>query len=297
MRTSCPQTTGRMCSVAILLCCVLTLPLVCRSQSAWTPEMEMKVKAVGAVRVSPDGKKVAYTVSAPVMTPEKSEYVSQIWLANTDGSDAVQLTYAEKTSDNPRWSPDGKMLAFTSGRSGKTNLYVLRLVGGESEQLTDVKSAVGNFAWSPDGTRIAFVMREAPTDEEEKGNKGKDDWRWIDENVKVNRLNVISLAKDANGKREPRILTKEGNVEGDFDWSPDSKTIVFTRTRMPKADYWTTSDLLSVDVGSGAVKTLAATNASESNPLFSPDGKWISLIASDDPPRWAGYRRIADHAC
>jgi len=290
MRTICPPMSGKIFSVAFVL---LSWSVACAAQSAWTPEMEMKVKTVAAVRVSPDGKKVAYTVSGPVMTPDKSEFVTQIWLANTDGSEAVQLTYAEKSSDNPRWSPDGKMLAFASGRSGKTNLYVLRLIGGESEQLTDVKSGVGNFAWAPDGSRIAFVMRESPTDEEEKVNKGKDDWRWIDENVKVNRLNVIDLEKDANGKREPRILTKEGNIEGDFDWSPDNKTIVFTRTRMPKADYWTTSDLFAVDVASGTVKSLAATNASESAPSFSPDGKWISFIVSDDPPRWAGYRRIA----
>ena len=204
MRISCPP-ARRLCVLAVLL---LFSAVTSPAQSGWTPELEMKLKTVGAVRISPDGKKVVYTVSSPVMTPDKSEFVTQIWLANTDGTDAVQLTYAEKSSDNPRWSPDGKMLAFTSGRSGKTNLYVLRLVGGESEQLTDVKSAVGNFAWSPDGTHIAFVMREAPSDEEEKVNKGKDDWRWIDENVKVNRLNVISLVKDANGKREPRILTK-----------------------------------------------------------------------------------------
>jgi dipeptidyl aminopeptidase/acylaminoacyl peptidase len=253
----------------------------------------MKVKAIGAVRVSPDGKKVAYTVSDAVMNPEKSEFVTQIWVANSDGSAGVQLTYAEKSSSNPRWSPDGSRLAFTSGRSGKSNLYVLRLIGGEAEQLTDVKGGVGNFAWSPDGGRIALLLRDAPSDDEEKNNKGKDDWRWVDESVKISRLNVISLDKDANGKREPRRLSGDANVDGDFDWSPDGKTIAFTRTTMPKADYWPSADLFVVDVATGNVKTLAATTAAESEPAYSPDGKWIAFTVSDDPPRWAGYERLA----
>ncbi|HEV2883935.1 MAG TPA: S9 family peptidase [Pyrinomonadaceae bacterium] len=287
--------TSRLPKTKVFLLPILLFSffVVAQAQSGWTPELEMKVKNVAAVRVSPDGRKVVYTVNGPVMTSDKSEYVSQIWLANTDGSDAVQLTYAEKSSDNPRWSPDGKMIAFTSNRTGKTNLYLLRIVGGEAEQVTDLKSNVGTFAWSPDGTRIAYVMREPATDAEEKDNKGKDDWRWIDENVKLNRLHVVNLQKDADGKREPRRLGEAANVDGTVSWSPDGKTIVFTRTKMPKADYWTTSDLIAVDVATGNMKPLAATGASETAPRFSPDGKWISFNISDDPPRWAGYQRVA----
>ena len=107
----------RSVAPALLPALLLSLPVVSKAQAGWTPEQELKVKAVGAVRVSPDGKKVAYTVSDAVMTPDKSEFVSQIWVANNDGSGGVQLTYAEKSSANPRWSPDGSKLAFLRLRS------------------------------------------------------------------------------------------------------------------------------------------------------------------------------------
>lgn len=264
--------------------------------NVWTPELMMKVKGVGAasstppgaVRVSPDGKRVAYTVTTSVMTPEKSEYVTQIHVARIDGGDSFQVTYAEKSSSNPRWSPDSKWLAFTSSRSGKNNLYLLRLDGGEAEQLTDVKTSVSNFAWSPDNRSIAFTMSDQPSEDEEKGTKGKDDWRWVEESVKLNRLYVVAVQKDAAGKREPRKLTKNDyHVGGDFDWSPDGKSIIFSHTKGPKADYWVTSDVSLVTVDSGEAKAIAATPAAEAQPSFSPDGKTIAMTVSDNPPRWS----------
>lgn len=266
--------------------------------TAWTPELSMKVRGVGGVRVSPDGKRVLYTVNESVMTAEKSEYLTQIWMANADGGDAYQMTFGEKPSGSPDWSPDGRWIAFTSSRSGKNNLYLMRSNGGEAEMITDVKSGVGGFAWSPDGKWIAFTMADPLSADEEKSNKGKDDSRWIDENVKMNHLYVAPVMKDGAGKREPRQLTKgaftvgSGLGGGGFDWSPDGKSIVFTHTKTPKADDWVSANVSVVDVASGEIKALAATAAAESQPAYSPDGKWIALTISDAPPTWAFQNRI-----
>jgi dipeptidyl aminopeptidase/acylaminoacyl peptidase len=266
--------------------------------AGWAPDVSMKVKGVGGVRVSPDGKRVVYTVNEAVMTAEKSEYLTSIWMSNADGTDAYQMTFGDKSSGNPDWSPDGRWIAFTSSRSGKNNLYLMRASGGEAEMITDVKSGVGGFAWSPDGKSIAFTMADPLTADEEKNNKGKDDWRWIDENVKMNHLHVVPVIKDAAGKRETRQLTKgdynvgSGLGGGGFDWSPDGKLIAFGHTKAPKADYWTTSDISVVDLASGQIKPLASTSAAESQPAYSPDGKWIAMAISDNPPSWAFQNRI-----
>jgi dipeptidyl aminopeptidase/acylaminoacyl peptidase len=280
----------------LLLCLVFSLPLQALSfgdePKAWTPELSMKLKGVGAVRVSPDGKRVAYALTQPVMTADKSEYLSQIYLANADGGDAVQLTYAEKSSTNPQWSPDGKWIAFTSSRGGKNNIYMLHANGGESEPLTDLKSGVSGFQWSPDGQWIAFLQTDASGEAEEKNSKGKDDWRWVDESIKQSRLYVIPVAKNAQGKREPRKLTEADYNVTDFDWSPDGKTIVFSHMKSPVANDWTTADLSVVDVASGKEKLWLSSPAAESDPLYSPDGKWIALVISDNPPRWGGSGTI-----
>ena len=263
------------------------------SAQTWDPELQMKVKAVGAPNVSPDGSRVVYTVSEAVTTPDKSEFVSQIWMANISTKQNIQLTYGEKTSSNPKWSPDGKWIAFVSNRKdNRNNLYRLSVDGGEAEPLTELKSGVANFNWSPDGRFIAYTMTDPKSEDEEKNDKGRNDFRWVDENLKMSRLYVIPVEKDANGKREPRKLTTGNYNVGEFDWSADGSRIAFSHTKTSNANDWPTADVSIVDVATTNVTALANTPAAEDGPVYSPDGKSIAMVVTDNPPTWATYATI-----
>ena len=266
------------------LACFVFLFSPIRAQ--WTPEEMMKVKSVGSVQVSPDGKRVVFTVTEPVMTEDKSEFLTQVWMANADGSGAYPFTFGNKSSTNPQWSPDGRFIAFTSSRSGKNNIWLIRADGGEAEQISDVKSGVDSLAWSPDGKQIAFTMSDPPSEQEEKDQKARNDARVVGENLKMSHLWVIPVEKDAEGKRAAQRLTKAEFNVAYWDWSPDGNTIIFSHVPTPGADDWTRSDISTVDLASAAVTPFAATKAAEASPVYSPDGRSVAFRASDSPPTW-----------
>ena len=254
----------------------------------WTPELMMQLREVEQVRISQDGSRVVYTVRETVMSAEKSEFVTQLHLVNADSSNSIQLTFGEKSSSNAQWSPDGNSLVFASNRKEHQNLYLLRLGGGEAEPLTEAKSDIGAFSWSPDGAWVAYLQPD-PVTEEEKANKGRDDSRWVDENHKLNRLYLLPIAADSQGKREPRALKTLDRHITAFDWTADSKAIVFTHMPTPIANDWPHSALSRVEVASGEECELVPTGQAPAQPFCSPDGQWIALTMSDDtPPHWAG---------
>ncbi|MGO9896844.1 MAG: S9 family peptidase [Bryobacteraceae bacterium] len=259
--------------------------------SAWTPEFSMQFKTVGAVIPSPDGRLVAWTETQSIMEPERSETLTQVLLANADGSHRVPLTRGEKSSIAPSFSPDGRYVYFQSARSGKMNVYRIAIAGGEAEMLSDFKGSLAAYKLSPDGKTVAFTGYEPPADEE-KNKKEKRDWRVVDSNPANLSLYLIPSEAGEDGKRPQRKLTDGKRHVESFAWSPDARAIAFSHQPTPSADDWTRSDLAEVDVASGAVRAVSATNAAETAPVYSPDGKYLAYLRSDDPPRWATENHI-----
>ncbi len=273
----------------------IAMPVVAQPAKEWSPLQMMQVKRISGVQVSPDGKRVVYAVKQAVLDGGKSEYLTHIYLANADGTDTFQLTKGDKSCEEPQWSPDGNWIAFLSRKTGKRNVWVMSPDGMNSVQLTTMASDVTSFKWSPDSIQIAFTAKDAPTEAEEKAKKDKNDARVLDENIKMSRLHVVVFV--AQGKQKARALTTGNysvNATGraGYDWAPDSKSIVFSHTTTPHADDWPSADLSFVNVEDGKVRPLVSSKAAEYSPHFSPDGKWIAYVATDDPPTWAGAGRI-----
>ena len=269
------------------------------------PEDVYALTSVGDPRLSPDGRRVAYVVSRT--DEEGNAYRTAIWVAALDGSEEPrQFTSGERNDGSPRWSPDGRWLAFVSNREGddekkaKGQLYVLPADGGEPRKLTDGKESVESLTWSPDSSRIAFARRVPDEAYEEEDDRKRAPRRFTRVFFKLDSVGWIGdrrkhvFVVDLDGGDE-RQLT-DGDCENDNPaWSPDGKRIVFWSMRGERWDVEFVEALyeLELDSEGGEPKRLSQPDESASNASFSPDGSRIAYIYAPEDGTYPHHSQIA----
>ncbi len=245
-------------------------------------------KTIPDLDLSPDGARVAYTVSW--IDTKKDEYRSTIHVAPTEGGNAVEFTRGPTRDSAPRWSPDGTQLAFLSDRAGdERQLYVMSVRGGEPRQLTRVSGHAGPASWSPDGTKIAFSAR-VWTEPRPEDAGARERWKQRPRHVTKAQYKTDGDGYTFDARSHVFIVdvatgeTKQ-LTDGDFDdgagsWSPDGRQIAFARTRGGKSEYsW--RDIWVADIATRAALRITETVGRATSPTWSPDGTTIACYGHD----------------
>jgi dipeptidyl aminopeptidase/acylaminoacyl peptidase len=263
----------------------------------------IKLHRISSPEVSPDGKWVAYGISTPDM--EANRGVSNIWIVSTSGGDAIQLTQSGKDSA-PSWSPDGKTLAFLSGRDGTSQVYVISLEGGEAKKLTTLSTGADLFKWSPDGKSIAFTSGVYVDCKDDTCNKQRDEekekskvkahvaehllyrhWdHWSEgkrSHLFIQATEGTSAARDLTAEADYDVPPDERGGGADINFSPDSKELCYTAVADKVEAISTNADLFLVPVAGGESKRITTNQGFDGNPVYSPDGKYIAYHAQMTP--------------
>jgi dipeptidyl aminopeptidase/acylaminoacyl peptidase len=278
----------------ILFFLVCFLPLGTALQAAArrgiTPEDYFSFQFISDVHLSPDAKLVAYVVTT--IDQKKNRRDSSVWLLPVDGSVAPRRLSAEGFSSNaPRWSPDGKTLAFLSTRSSdaaggdaaKAQIYLLPMAaGGEALPVTKLKNGVQSFQWSPDSTRIVCVALSGPSDAVATADRKSDvrhykhirykfnDTGWFDD--KRRHLWIVTVA---NGDAKQITDGQDWN-DTDPQWSPDGTRIAFVSDRSGKEyDDSENTDVWVIPAAGGPLVKISDHAFQDEEPRWSPDGKEI----------------------
>lgn len=234
----------------------------------------LKVNGVSAPRISPDGSRVAYTVSETKMEKDKEwKSVTQIWVVPVAGSKARQYTRGEKNSTAPEWSPDGTMIAFLTDREkdGERQVWMMMADGGEAWAVTSHKGGVSGFRFSPDGKRMVLTAVDQPNKDEEDRKKVKDDTIVMDRDIKMSHLWLFDIEK-----KDEKRLTEGNFTVTDPQWSPDGTRVTYVTRPTPKADDGDLSDIWMVTVASGEKKKIVGDEGSSDSARWSPNGEWIA---------------------
>jgi dipeptidyl aminopeptidase/acylaminoacyl peptidase len=300
-----------------LLALTVALPAVTAARPM-TAEDLWKVKRVGAPSVSPDGKWCVVDVTS--WDIDKDESSANLWLLSTDGKTQRQLTNTKGKNSGPKWSSDGKSIAFTSQRAGDDNaqVYVISPDGGEARRVTNMPMSPSGLKWSPDSKTIfciAWTWLDAADDEAHKNRekterekKSKavviDDtqfriWdKWIADGKRP-----MVFAVDVETGKHRNLLAKSKRFlpptepppsANDYDVSPDGKELCFVSdsTRDYGNDF--NSDLYTLRLdGDGEPKNITGDNSwHDTNPVYNPAGRYIAFLRQTTKYFYADRQRL-----
>lgn len=252
-------------------------------------------------QLSPDGAQVAFT--RVTVNEKKNRYETAIWAVDAAPRSAPRRLSNGPRDSAPRWSPDGKRLAFlrsveSEGKPQPAQIFLLSLTGGEPRQLTSLNRAVDSISWSPSGDSIAFAATTRPSDLEEK-KKSEDQAPESDVRIvtqAIYRFNgpgyldstrtkhLWSVAVDAEDAK-PKQLTTGDFDANDLTWSPDGSRIYFTSTPTFEPYYdIDDSDLFVIPKDGGEIVRVASIDGEIGRPAVSPDGRWIAFRGTQEKP-------------
>ena len=247
-------------------------------------------------QISPDGKKIVYKRGG--MDVMKDRRISRLWLVNADGSNHMKLTGSESNESSPRWSPDGKKIAFSSkSENDGSEIFVYSMQTGKTTRISQLEGSPSGLSWSPYGSQIAFSMfvegSEMKIATMPKKPKGAE---WA---AAPKVTTMLKHEADGAGKLKPGfshlfVIDAEGGMprqvtSGDFHhrgtpvWSADGNKLFFSANRSENWEYdFRNSEIYSVDVRTGAFNQLTDRDGPDRSIAISPDGKKLAFLGFDD---------------